>query len=256
MSDRESLDDQPQSKSSQMKRSDRAFSISFLFPLFSYCLDLAVAMPRGITSNGWKRNTDRTANILFFSMIFAYGSRFLVWHDTFMCMLNLKESKCSWSLTNDKPSRFHSTRSRGWCVLIAGMWCAMNPFASACMHNYRPASPWPVLSNVARKESLFFNGIQDSRWPAACRSRKDSPFRPLHVLLSCSFDREPLLSSSLYTMRHASAYIGTRAHTHTHATYTRARVCVSNVFSLALLCRYLQLLTLPCVAMLILFYSR
>jgi len=33
------------------------------------------------------------------------------------------------------------------------------------------AASWPALSSSVRRESLFFNGIQDSRWPTARRPR-------------------------------------------------------------------------------------
>lgn len=137
-----------------------------------------------------------------------------------MYMLNLKENERSWSLTSDKFSRFHSARER---FVRDSQWWGVNrrdaicnePF---CIRVHAQLSPleslWPVLSNVARKESLFFNSIQDSRWLAACRSRKDSPLSsPTCSTLLLLRSR---VSSFLFALHDAArTRVHRRAHTHT-----------------------------------------
>jgi len=161
-----------------------------------------------------------------------------------MCMLNL-ESECSWSLTNDKLSRSHSARSQGWCVLIAGMWCTTNPFGSACMHNYRLSHRRGRFCQTWREKNRYFSTafrIQDGRLHVG--REKIAPFVP-YMLCSLA----PSGASLFFPLRFIRCGTHARAYTrHTHA-YARARVCGAMYF---LSCRYLQLLTLLCVAMLIL----
>lgn len=103
----------------------------------------------------------------------------------------------------------------------------MNPSVSACMHNHHLSHLCGRFCQAPREKSRYFSTaprIQDGRLHVG---REYSPFRPVHALLSYSFSREPLPSSSFFTRRaHARAHIGIHMHD------VRAR----HVFSLLLSC--------------------
>lgn len=175
MSDRESLDDQPQSKNSQTKRYETLCTISLFLCLFLFSISRLFSCCVLAASNGWKRSMDRIADQHFFFFMISFCTRCFLCGMACLCA-KLKERTNAhlgvWRTINPRAFiPFVYERSEGDVSNREDTVC--NESFCICMHAQSSpfASLRPVLSSAARKESLFFNGTQDSRWPAACRSR-------------------------------------------------------------------------------------
>lgn len=188
----------------------------------------------------------------FFAVIFVCAPDLYYHGSVFLCMFRKRRTRISEFNERQTPALPFRSSARTAVLHARGRAApSIPPPPRACTFIVsRIRFSRPALSSAARKESLFFNGTQDSRWLHVGRE-KIAPFRPLRAPLSCSFGpASPLPSSALCAPRRA------RAHRRMHARATDRPSTDRGIFSVSLspvdICNFRH--SPPIVAMLIGFF--